>query len=313
MTESPIDVLVIGRSCRDTIAVVDRFPPENTKVPLSSKMVEGGGQGSTAACCIARLGGRVAYIGVLGDDPAGEFCRRRLEDFGVQTDFVRTVPGGRTPEAFVIITRPSGNRTIVYEKNELPRLTADDIPASLPQRAKTVLLDPETTYLARFFRDLADPPTMVYDAERWRPGIEEMMAVADHFIPTADLLDAPELGALLNISSSDFVDRLIALDRAVAGQLVVTRGEEGAYFVEAGRVFQVRPPEVTIRDTVGAGDNFHAAYALGISRGMALSDAVRFAVAVATLSCRDYGGRNGIPGWEEAIDHAEALTIGQID
>ena len=129
MTESPIDVLVIGRSCRDTIAVVDRFPAENTKVPLTRKLVEGGGQGSTAACCIARLGGRVAYIGVLGDDPAGAFCRRRLEDFGVETDFVRTVPGGRTPEAFVIITRPSGDRTIVYEKNELPRLTADDIPA----------------------------------------------------------------------------------------------------------------------------------------------------------------------------------------
>ncbi|MBL0715607.1 MAG: carbohydrate kinase family protein, partial [Desulfosarcina sp.] len=77
------DVLVIGRGCVDHIAVVARYPAENTKTAISTMVVEGGGQGATAACCIRRLGGAVRLVGQLGDDPAGRFCRQRLEAFGV--------------------------------------------------------------------------------------------------------------------------------------------------------------------------------------------------------------------------------------
>ena len=51
------DVLVIGRSCLDFIAVVDRFPEENRKVPLALRLGEGGGQGGTAARRLAASAG----------------------------------------------------------------------------------------------------------------------------------------------------------------------------------------------------------------------------------------------------------------
>ncbi len=47
-----LDVLVIGRSCLDVIAVVNQFPEENQKLPLEFRVSEGGGQGGTASCCI---------------------------------------------------------------------------------------------------------------------------------------------------------------------------------------------------------------------------------------------------------------------
>ena len=79
------DVLVIGRSCLDYIAVMERFPEENQKTTLEFRSTEGGGQGGTASCCISKLGGQVAYVGKLGDDPEGRFCLKRLQDFGVNT------------------------------------------------------------------------------------------------------------------------------------------------------------------------------------------------------------------------------------
>ena len=79
----PFDVLVIGRSCLDIIAVVERFPAENQKAPLAFRLTDGGGQGGTASCCISKLGGSVAYVGRLGDDTEGKFCLKRLADFGV--------------------------------------------------------------------------------------------------------------------------------------------------------------------------------------------------------------------------------------
>ncbi|MBW2634600.1 MAG: carbohydrate kinase family protein, partial [Deltaproteobacteria bacterium] len=57
------DVLVIGRNCVDYIAVLEQLPAEDEKAPLEFRIVEGGGQGGTSACCIARLDSRVALIG----------------------------------------------------------------------------------------------------------------------------------------------------------------------------------------------------------------------------------------------------------
>ncbi|CAB1071575.1 hypothetical protein D1AOALGA4SA_1283, partial [Olavius algarvensis Delta 1 endosymbiont] len=85
-------------------------PQENQKRPLEFRLTEGGGQGGTASCCIARLGGRVAYVGKLGDDEEGRYCLKRLQDFGVAPDFVEIVQGGHTPVAYVFITAGSGAR-----------------------------------------------------------------------------------------------------------------------------------------------------------------------------------------------------------
>jgi sugar/nucleoside kinase (ribokinase family) len=67
------------------------------------------------------------------------------------------------------------------------------------------------------------------------------------------------------------------------------------------------PPAVQAVDTIGAGDNFHGAFALAVSRGFPLHRAVRLAVATASLSCRDYGGRQGLPDMREALAFSDQI------
>ena len=93
----------------------------------------------------------------------------------------------------------------------------------------------------------------------------------------------------------------------VAGNLIVTHGEKGAYYIADDTLYHVPVPEINAVDTVGAGDNFHAAFALALAKGFDLHQMVKFSVAVASLSCREYGGRNGVPGWEQALAVAETL------
>ena len=112
------DVLTIGRSCVDFIIVVDEFPHENSKMSLDSRLMEAGGQGGTSACCVSKLGGKVSYIGQVGDDTEGQFCLSRLRAFDVDTNFTKIIPKGKTPVAYIIVTKSNGNRTIVYEKND---------------------------------------------------------------------------------------------------------------------------------------------------------------------------------------------------
>lgn len=301
------DVLVIGRSCLDIIAVLNRFPKENQKAPLEFRLKEGGGQGGTASCCITRLGGRVVYIGKLGDDTEGRFCRQRLRDFGVDTQRIEKVIGGHTPVAYIFVSKPSGHRTIIYEPSQLPPIDFSPELQKLINRTPVLLLDPEVTYLAPVIgRMKTGVPIIVYDAERWRDGMADIMALADYFIPCEDFLESPQL----KFSGLTFEQKLTALKAKVKGNLIVTRGEKGAYYYSGDKIRHVPIPEsttVTTVDTIGAGDNFHAAFALAVSRGFDLHHAVRFSVAVASLSCREYGGRKGLPRWEEASNLAAQL------
>jgi len=299
------DVLVIGRSCLDMIAVVNQFPLENQKVPLEFRLTEGGGQGGTASCCIARLGGRVAYVGKLGDDEEGCFCLKRLADFGVTTEYVEIIKGGKTPVACVFITANSGARSIIYERNALPKITIDSVLEKLVMQTGVVLLDPEVTYLGGPLKRIAGSSVkVIYDSERWRAGITDIMNTADYFVPSAEFLDAAEL----NFHDLPFAQRITRLNHKVAGNLIVTHGEKGAYYISDNTLYHVAVPEVQAVDTVGAGDNFHAALALAVARDFDLHRAVKFSVAAASLSCREYGGRMGIPTWNQALEVAAALT-----
>jgi sulfofructose kinase len=300
------DVLVIGRSCQDIIAVVNQFPRENQKLPLEFRLTEGGGQGGTASCCISRLGGRAAYVGRLGDDEEGRFCLKRLKDFGVPTDFVDIVKDGKTPVAYVFITADSGARSIIYERNKLPKIKINAPLEELVHQTGVVLLDPEVTYLGGQLKSVAgNKIKIIYDGERWREGIEDVMSTADYFIPSSEFLAAVEL----DINEISFYQKIIKLDHMIAGKLIITHGEKGAYYITGGTLYHVSAPDVTAVDTVGAGDNFHAAFALALTRGFDLHQTVRFSVAVASLSCREYGGRKGVPSWDQALEVADTLRV----
>jgi sugar/nucleoside kinase (ribokinase family) len=302
------DVLTIGRSCVDFIIAVDEFPHENSKMSLDSRLMEAGGQGGTSACCVSKLGGNVAYIGQVGDDTEGQFCLSRLNAFDVDTKFVKIIPEGKTPIAYIIVTKSNGNRTIVYEKNSLPKLNIKSIPQDLIFNSKVIMIDPETTYLIKDL-DRKLKAKIVYDCERWKPDMEYMLKSADFFIPSSEFLDSTDLFD----RNEGFFKKIIRLNQMVKNQLIITNGENGVYFFNDKELYHVNAPKINVKDTIGAGDNFNAAFSLAISKEYDLHEAVKFAVSVATLSCSAYGGKNGIPDFHSAQDVAKELFVKKID
>jgi sulfofructose kinase len=304
------DVLVIGRSCVDYLAIMEKFPQEDTKAPLIGQFIEAGGQGSTASCCIAKLGGTVAYLGRVGGDANGQICLQRLEDFGVETRWVKIIGESHTPVAYVWVSRANASRTIIYEPNCLPPLNMEDIPEKLLEQSGVILIDPQATAIAgKLKASLNTRISIVYDCERWLDGMEEVMEIADYFIPSRIFMETEELG----LQDLSFVSQMRELKKRIKGELIVTRGEKGAYYCgEDHRIWHTPAPAVDVKDTTGAGDNFHAAFALGIGRGFLIHEAVKFSVAVASLSCRDFGGRKGIPSFAEAMQAAAEIDPVEI-
>ena len=98
------------------------------------------------------------------------------------------------------------------------------------------------------------------------------------------------------IASSDFGEDPRELrDRYGCRVVGITRGIEGALFVEGERVLTSSAFRVPVVDTTGAGDVFHGAFIYGLLQKWNLEDIIRFAHATAAMKCMHIGARRGIP------------------
>jgi sugar/nucleoside kinase (ribokinase family) len=290
MQRPAIDLLGVGQCSIDHVCTVEGLPRLGGKAAMLAYEVLPGGQIATAVLAAARLGLRTAYAGAVGSDAAARIALAPLEAAGVDLESVRAVPGAATRLAVILVDRASGERTVLGHRD--PRLHLD--PSALSEAriraARCLLVD-------------ADDPdaSCAAAAHARRAGIA---VIAD--------LDTPGTASEALLPSVDFplVSRSFAetfgldgtvrggLDRLVAGgarMAVATLGEGGCLAREGDR--EIASPGFAIepRDTTGAGDVFHAAFAAGWLDGLRDAALLRFANAAAALSCRRLGAQGGLP------------------
>lgn len=98
-----------------------------------------------------------------------------------------------------------------------------------------------------------------------------------------------EAGELLGLAgpADAAAARALTADLVAGGATelgIITVGEAGAVVATVDGAFEVRPPEVAVTSTVGAGDSFVGALALALSRDWPVARAVRFGVAAAAAA-----------------------------
>ncbi len=82
---------------------------------------------------------------------------------------------------------------------------------------------------------------------------------------------------------------------------VIKHGAGPAVLLQPGHA-PIEVPALSIdnvRDTTGAGDVFHAAFAWGLLEGLAPEPILRAANAAAAMSCRSLGAQGGLPSRDE--------------
>ena len=107
-----------------------------------------------------------------------------------------------------------------------------------------------------------------------------------------------ETGLSAHVGESDVRSQLQRAQAMLPDAFVgVTRGAEGFFWhaKSTGQIEHATGVSVTAVDTLGAGDVFHGAYALGVVEGMSAQENARFACVAASLKCEVFGGRIGAP------------------
>lgn len=319
MTERSFDVVCLGHAAWDRVHTVDAIPSVPTKLRASAYREVGGGMASNAACAIARLGGRVAFLGRAGDDPAGASIERELVGYGVDTaQGFRRFPGCRSSQSTVIVDA-RGERLIVSFLGDVP-----DEPSWLPlgivRGAKAVLADVRWPSGARALFAAAREAgvTTVFDADVADPEvIDTLLPLTDHAVFSEHGLarwaglagHADPQAIAMALERAWNVVRERARESATTRVCAVTVGEAGSWWRTGSGTFHVPAPRVVAVDTLAAGDVFHGAYALAIAEGRDVPEAARFASAAAAIKCTRPGGRAGAPTRDE-VDTRFPAAIG---
>src|SRR5688572_26900133 len=125
----PFDAVGFGLNAVDHLIVVPEYPAFDTKMRLLDHKQSAGGQTASAMVALKRLGLKTAYAGRFGSDPEGVFGLQTLKDEDVNTDFAEVVEGARNQVAFITIDGRSGERTIVWDRDDKLAYSPEDAPA----------------------------------------------------------------------------------------------------------------------------------------------------------------------------------------
>ncbi|HST19841.1 MAG TPA: PfkB family carbohydrate kinase [Blastocatellia bacterium] len=301
----PFDAVALGLNAVDHLIVVPYYPPFNSKTSFLSHTLAPGGQSATAMVTLARLGMRARYIGKVGADDMGRFQINSIAAEGVESSGIMVVEGAESQSAFIIIDSASGERTILWHRDERLIISEGEVDRATVTAGRALHLDGHdvaaSIAAARYARE-ANVPT-VLDIDQVYPGVEELLPLIDFMISSSSF---PERVT----GEADLSSALKKLSEQTGSLFVAaTIGEEGVLAYFQGQYIHSPAFKIQCQDTTGAGDAFHGGFIYGLLAGFSVEQTLKFANAVAALKCRAVGARTSLPTLDEVNSFLEANSI----
>jgi sugar/nucleoside kinase (ribokinase family) len=306
MAPKLFDLLVAGEINPDLILTGDIEPVFGQAEKLiDSADLEVGSSSAIFACGAARLGLKVAFAGVCGDDFFGRFMLAEMTKRGIDISHIVVDPALQT--GLSVILNRGGDRAILTHPGCIAALRAEQIPDDLLKKSRHL-------HVASYFLQTAlqsglpdlfkrahtlglttslDPNWDPY--EEWR-NLDTLLRSVDVFLPNA--AEAQALSGTVTVEAA--LDDLGRICSTVAIKL----GEKGAIAVRAGQHARVPALTLAVVDTIGAGDSFDAGFLYGWLKGWSLEEALGLGAACGSLSTMAAGGTAAQPSLDEASRYA---------
>lgn len=292
------DIVVVGSTMIDLIAYAERLPEAGETLVGTSFRSGFGGKGANQAVAAARLGAAVAMVNTVGDDAYGGTTIENFAAEGIDTTYVRRVPGS-SGVAPIWVDGAGMNRIIIVPGANLalaPALAAEAVEALRPAVVVGQFEVPQVATEAGFAAARALGATTILNPAPGAPIDPDLLAVTDWLVPNES--EFVQVGG-------ERLDGGVGEDAAIGRlgdrlgvALAVTLGERGVALRPrgGGAVERIPAPPVTAVDTTGAGDAFVGAFAVGLASGRSAAAAARLACAFAADSVTRHGTQTSFAG-----------------
>ena len=309
MTEKTrhLDVISIGDANIDLIMKVPHHPHIDPKGDRGAAVrgqwyyLGPGGAAANVAAGMARLGNRVGFVGVIGDDEMGRTLRLSLSNMGIDLCHLRSVSGYQT--TLTSCFESSEGQAVYYSCLGATRILGACLEPEYLDRSRMLFLcghimtqNEETGgLLLKAMQEARKQGVIIaFDPGKFwlnmdlAPYVYKAVHEADILLPNAyeaELLSGcsqPRDGvrALL-----DQGVKVVAVKLGEAGCIVCTHDEE----------IEMPGFKTEAKSRLGAGDSFNSGFLHGYLRRWPLLKMARFANASASLKIRYPGTQVGLP------------------
>ncbi|MBA4423698.1 MAG: carbohydrate kinase [Syntrophus sp. (in: bacteria)] len=281
-----IDVLCVGATSYDFVFWVNHQPRSDEKTTADAFTRCGGGPAANASVTVARMGLRSAFAGYLGSDIFGQMHIEELKAAGVDTGLV--VRGEYPTPLSSVLVNPSGERSLVNYRDPDSVLPAESMDFSIVH-PKVILFDGHEPELSL---------SLINDVHA--RGIKTVLDAGSLNKGTAQLFD--KVGYLVcsekfayELTGASSPERAMESFVSYSRGVVITLGKNGLIWKNTGSKGRIPAFPVDVKDSTGAGDVFHGAFAGCLAMGKEWIETLTYSSAAAALCCTKLGARTGIP------------------
>jgi len=292
--QKKFDVIVVGELNVDLILNQIESFPEVGKEKLAENMALTLGSSSAIfASNLSALGMHVSFIGKMGNDVFGNFCKEQLEAKGVDTSMLMISDEWKT--GVTIILNAEEDRANVTYQGAMKHLGISDITSEMLCKGNhlhfsSYFLQPgfknELHNLFRMAKELGlstsfdaqwDP------AEKWDLDYKKVLQYVDVFLPNES--------EFLQLTGKKTIEAAIDTVRDAAMVTVVKLGSKGSVSVYNKKtLFKEAFLNKKVVDAIGAGDSFNAGFILKFLQDAPIKTCQLFGNLMGAVSTTAAGG-----------------------
>lgn len=274
-----------------------------------------GGAPANTASVLGRLNADVAMLGSIGADLFGEFLKKSLDDFGVNTNFLQALKNRPTAVVFASLNTSKvpefhsfgdgvaynyfvTNKKVIdlVQRSKILHFTSIPLIQTRPRKETIKILN-----------EARKSGTIISFDPNIRLHLFKSKSTAKKLI--MDVLFYPQV---LKFGKEEFhflfgnkpVEKTLAkLVKQGARLILITDGKKGSLYYFKGQIKRTTAFPVKVRDTIGAGDAFIAGILSRVASFNSLSEIsfdemdkiVLFSTAVAAISITKKGATTALP------------------
>lgn len=288
-------LFVVGSLNMDVCIRAPRLPEQGMTLLGDGFMTNPGGKGGNQAVACAKLGGEAYMVGCVGG-AFGDELLSGLDACGVHTDFV--VKREDVPSGAAVILVTDGDNRIILDRGANALVDRALIDRALVTASKGDFLlvqleigRAEAEYAVQRGRALG-MTTLLNPAPAAELGAETL-ACCDYFLPNQT--EAQFYTGIYPEDGESVKACLQALSAMGIECPCVTLGARGAAYLCGGETKLVAAYPAEAVDTTAAGDTFVGAFAVRLSEGASVGEAMKFANRAAAVAVSRRGAQCSIP------------------
>ena len=299
------DVIVVGELNVDLIMNQVNSFPETGKEKLADEMLLTLGSSSAIfASNLSSLGVKVSFVGKIGSDFFGSYCKDQLMEKGVDTSLLMQSNDLKT--GATVIINFGEDRAMVTHQGAMKHLAIDDITREMLSTANHLHFS--SYYLQPGFKDKLDilfkmakeagvttSLDMQWDpAEKWDFDFKKVLPSVDIFLPNES--------ELLYLTGCDSIDAAIQMIMEYGNILIVKQGKRGSLLCYDGKIIHSNSfLNDRVVDAIGAGDSFNAGFIFKFIQGLAPEDCHVFGNLIGAISTTAAGGTTAFLKYEATM------------